>query len=262
MTLMEMNRKYPGTRMVIEEKIDGANAALSYSDHLDQRLQSRGHYLAGGAREGQFNLFKQWATTHDGTLMDRLENRFTLYGEWCFARHSQFYDALPHYFLEFDILDRETGIFLSTPARRDLLSGLPVTPVPVLANDWPGSERELTDLIGPSLYRTPDWRIAFARAAEFTGVAPDLALAECGTNADLMEGLYLKIEKNGETVGRYKWVREEFVQTIIESGIHWSQRPMIRNGLAPGIDIFAHPDSTHDQIPEPIDPVDQPDPIP
>ena len=258
MTLMEMKREYPGTRMIIEEKIDGANAALSYSEHLDQRLQSRGHYLAGGAREGQFNLFKHWAITHDAVLMDRLENRFTLYGEWCFARHTQFYDALPHYFLEFDILDRTTGIFLSTPARRDLLSGTPVTPVPVLAEDWPGSERELIDLVGPSLYRTPDWRTSFARAAESAGVASDQALAECGTDPDLMEGLYIKIEKDGETVGRYKWVREGFIQTIIEGGVHWSKRPMIRNGLAPGIDIFACPDS----IREPVDSTDKPDPMP
>lgn len=241
LSLIEMKKKHPGTRMIIEEKVDGAQAGLSYSDDLEQRLQSRGHYLSGGARESQFNLFKEWATIHDGMLMDRLEDRFTLYGEWCFARHTQFYDRLPHYFLEFDVLDRTTGAFLSTPARRDLLDGLPIAPVPVLADDWPGSERELSDLIGPSLFRSDEWRASLAEAAELAGVDPDQALSECGEDPDLMEGVYIKIEKDGETVGRYKWVRPGFVQTIIEGGIHWSQRPMIRNGLAEGVDLFAAP---------------------
>ena len=240
-SLREMQKKHPNSKMIIEEKLDGAQAAASYSDDLELRLQSRGHYLNGGAREGQFNLFKEWANVHDATLMERLENRFTMYGEWCFARHTQFYDALPHYFFEFDILDRQTGVFLSTPARRDLLSGLPVVSVPVLAEDWPGSEKELLGLVGTSAYRSENWRESLRDAAKTAGVEPEQALTECGSSADLMEGLYLKIEKDGETVGRYKWVHPDFVQTIIDGGVHWSQRPMIRNGLVPGTDLFHSP---------------------
>lgn len=246
-SLIEMKMLHPGTRMIIEEKIDGAQAGISYSENLEQRLQSRGHYLSGGARESQFNLFKEWANVHDGALMERLEDRFTMYGEWSFARHTQFYDRLPHYFLEFDILDRETGAFLSTDARRDLLSGMPVVSVPVLADDWPGSEREMSDLIGPSLYRSEDWRNALKDAAIQAGTDPDKALEECGQDPDLMEGVYIKIEKDHETVGRYKWVRPGFVQTIIEGGVHWSQRPMIRNGLDVGVDLFASPDKMDPQ---------------
>jgi hypothetical protein len=240
-TLLQMKRMHPGARMVVEEKMDGAQAGVFYTSDLDQQLQSRGHILHGGAREAQFNLFKEWANVHDAALMERLEDRFTMYGEWCFARHTQFYDALPHYFFEFDILDRKTGTFLSTPARQDLLEGLPVVSVPVLADDWPGSEKELLDLVGGSAYRTSEWRDSLRAAATVAGVDPEQALTECGQSADLMEGLYLKIEKDGETVGRYKWVHPDFVQTIIEGGVHWSQRPMIRNGLADGVDLFAAP---------------------
>lgn len=243
-SLKEMLKLYPGSTMIVEEKIDGAQAGISYSEDLDQRLQSRGHYLVGGARERQFNIFKDWCSMLNADLMERLEDRFTMYGEWAFARHTQFYDALPHYFFEFDILDRSSGKFLSTPARMDLLSGLPVTSVPVLADAWPGSEKELWDLIGKSLYRTDDWRSNLAIAAEHAGVDPAQALAECGPDADLMEGVYLKIEKDGETIGRYKIVRPGFIQTIIEGGVHWSQRPMIKNGLAEGVDLLAKPDAT------------------
>lgn len=46
----------------------------------------------------------------------------------------------------------------------------------------------------------------------------------------------------GATIARYKLVRDGFVQTILESGTHWHDRPIIRNGLAPGVDIMAEPD--------------------
>ncbi len=40
-----------------------------------------------------------------------------LYGEWCYGKHSSFYTDLPHYLLEFDLLDTQTGSFLATERR-------------------------------------------------------------------------------------------------------------------------------------------------
>lgn len=240
-SLAEIAKAWPGCKMIIEEKLDGANSGLSFSEDLDLRLQSRGHFLTGGAREAQFNLFKEWARVHEASFMERLENRFILYGEWCFARHTQFYDALPHYFHEFDVFDTKTGVFLSTEARRDLLDGLPIVSVPVLADTWPGSRKEFLSLVTKSAYRSDEWHSNLKSAAEEAGVDADQTLAECGQDADLMEGLYIKIERGAETVARYKWVRPGFIQAITEGGIHWSQRPMIRNGLAEGVDLFSQP---------------------
>ena len=36
-----------GRHLVLAEKMDGANCAISFDDH-DMLLQSRGHYLTGG----------------------------------------------------------------------------------------------------------------------------------------------------------------------------------------------------------------------
>jgi hypothetical protein len=47
--------------LVIEEKMDGANSAVSFDSAGHLLLQSRGHYLVGGPREKQFHLFKTWA---------------------------------------------------------------------------------------------------------------------------------------------------------------------------------------------------------
>ncbi len=57
-----------GRHLVIEEKLDGANAALSFDDDGCLLLQSRGHYLAGGPREKHFALLKTWASAHQSAL--------------------------------------------------------------------------------------------------------------------------------------------------------------------------------------------------
>ena len=56
---------------------------------------------------------------------------------------------------------------------------------------------------------------------------------------DEMEGLYIKVESEGQVVGRYKYVRASFLTSILESGSHWLSRPIVPNQLAADVDIFA-----------------------
>ncbi|WP_309744407.1 RNA ligase family protein, partial [Chamaesiphon sp. OTE_20_metabat_361] len=133
--------------VVIEEKVDGANAAISFDANGQLLLQSRGHYLTGGARERHFNLFKQWAHSHYAALWEILGDRYILYGEWMYAKHTVFYDKLPHYFLEYDLLERTSHQFLSTAARRELLTGLAVASVPVLLEGKLTSHKQLVGLL-------------------------------------------------------------------------------------------------------------------
>ena len=60
---------------MIEEKVDGANSAISFVNG-ELLLQSRGHYLTGGYRERHYNLFKQWAMIHKDELYGTLQNAF------------------------------------------------------------------------------------------------------------------------------------------------------------------------------------------
>lgn len=123
---------------VVEEKVDGANAAISFGVDGQLQLQSRGHYLTGGQREKHFNLFKQWANTHAVAFWQVLGTRYILFGEWLYAKHTVFYDALPHYFLEYDVLDLEKQQFLSTSSRKQLLGGYHWFPYPccLLGNSY------------------------------------------------------------------------------------------------------------------------------
>ncbi|WP_234641430.1 RNA ligase family protein [Delftia tsuruhatensis] len=231
-----------GRHIVVEEKLDGANAALRFADDGRLLLQSRGHYLdctRPGGRERQFNLFKQWAQAHEGALLSLLDDRYQVFGEWMYAKHSLFYDALPHWFCEFDIWDRSAACFLDTPRRHALLAGVPVVSVPVLySGTAPRRMQDLLALLAPSLGRGARWRQAFEQAVARQKL--DLPLCWRQTDgSDLAEGLYLKVEEGGETLARYKFVRSDFVQVILDSGSHHSERPIIPNGLREGVDIFA-----------------------
>ena len=197
-----------GLFLVVEEKLDGANSAISFEDNGSIILQSRGHVLSGGPRERQFDLFTRWANAHRDALWNVIGKRYVVYGEWLYARHTIRYDRLPHYFLEFDVLDRDANEFLSTERRSKLLAEAPFLSVPVLSQ---GSRNRFDDLIGRSAF----------------------------SSTETMEGLYIKWEEEGRVCGRYKYVRGSFAQAVDNEGIHWSERPLEPNLLSDGVDIFA-----------------------
>ncbi len=154
-------------------------------------------------------------------------------------KHSIFYNHLPHLFCEFDIYDRSKEVFLSTGARGSLLGDAPVLPVPVLyAGLAPPRIEDLLAMVRPSLAKTMRWRADFEATVKLEG----LDLAKCWGQADksdLAEGLYIKVEEDGVVSARYKWVRSDFVQAILDSKMHHSQQPFVPNQLAPQADIYA-----------------------
>ncbi len=230
-----------GRHIVVEEKIDGANSAVSFDDCGTLLLQSRGHYLTGGYREKHYDLLKQWAGAHRNALWEVLGCRYVMYGEWMYAKHSIFYDRLPHYFMEFDILDRETGRFLDTPSRHALIAGLPVASVPVLHTGALKSKDALLKFLGHSNYISDKHIENLRAAARREGQDEDRICRETDASTD-MEGLYIKIEENGEVVDRVKFVRRSFLQTVEQSGSHWLERPIIPNQITCGVDELFLPE--------------------
>jgi hypothetical protein len=230
-------RTLEGRYLVIEEKMDGANAAISFSADGHLLLQSRGHFLAGGPRERHFAPFKAWAQTHAAPLGEVLGTRYVLYGEWLYAKHTIYYDRLPHYFLEFDVLDKETGQFLSTSRRRALLAGLPLEPVHVLYAGPAQNAGSLARLVGPSRFIGPGHLERLRLACAASGIDAKLVSRETDPSAD-MEGLYLKAEANGMVQERYKFVRASFLTSVLNAESHWVDRPIVPNGLLPGVDLY------------------------
>lgn len=204
--------------LIVEEKIDGTNVGIHFSDAGEIVLQCRGHLITEGMHP-QYDLFKQWAAVKRHPLEEKLQNRLILFGEWVYARHSVAYRELTHYFFEFDIYDKQQQAFLDLEQRLGLLKGTGVETVPVV-HHGPVSRKGLEKLIGPS-------RFGSQFDNPITG-QPD----------NLMEGLYLRTEAQGIVTGRAKLVRPEFVEKIKQS-THWQHQAMVPNGLAAGVDIWS-----------------------
>ena len=228
-----------GQYLVIEEKMDGANSGISFTDWGELRLQSRGHYLTGGPREKHFNLFKTWGNVHAPKLWELLGKRYIMYGEWLYAKHTVFYNQLTHYFMEFDILDTETGIFLSTKQRQEMLKDYPfIESVKVLYAGTDHKKKMLQDLVTQSYFIDDQHLETLKNLAQAKNLDEAQVLKETD-NKNLMEGLYLKIETENEVTERYKFVRHSFLSAVLNSEGHWLNRPIIANQLKEGIDIFS-----------------------
>jgi len=148
-----------------------------------------------------------------------------------------FYDRLPHYFMEFDALDKRSGEFLDTPRRHALLAGLPVVSVRVLHSGALPSAERLAALCGPSGF------IALGHLERPRVICMerglDVARALRETEPSVaMAGLYIKVEEDGVVQERYKYIRDSFLTTMLNAEGHWLDRPIIPNGLTDGVDLW------------------------
>lgn len=229
-----------GRYVVVEEKLDGANAGLSLDGEGRLRLQSRGHYLTGGPRERHFAPLKRWAAAHAARLTELLAGGLVLYGEWLYAKHTIFYDRLPHWFMEFDIRDAD-DVFWSTARRRawlDRAGAGVVVSVPVIWDGVVETPSELPALVARSRYKSARWKDRLREAAAAAGVDPERVVRETDPSDDA-EGLYVKVEDGGRVVERYKWIRAGFLTAVADSESHWLARPIVPNELAEGVDLYA-----------------------
>ena len=181
-------------------------------------LQCRGHLITEGMHP-QYDLFKQWASVKRPVLEERIGDRFILFGEWVYARHSVHYRRLPHYFFEFDIFDKEAGGFLDLARRLELIEGTGIQTVPVLHRGSLDRERLLA-MIGPSRFDS-QFENPMTKRTD-----------------NLMEGLYLRTEAGGVVTGRAKVVRPEFVEKVKRSD-HWQYQGMTPNLLEEGADLWS-----------------------
>lgn len=228
-----------GAYLVLEEKVDGANCGISFGSDGKMYLQSRGHFLNGGYGERQFDLFKRWAGCFEDRLRCLLCDRYVMYGEWLYAKHTVFYDKLPHYFMEFDIFDKETQRFYSTKKRREFLAGTPmIRSVRVLAEGYFETLDPVRDWIGPSLFISDAPDKSFLSQCQKSGVNSESAVRQTDLTG-VMEGIYIKVEDGDYVTDRLKYVRGSFLNTILDSESHWADRPIIANRLMDGVDLFA-----------------------
>lgn len=188
--------------VVLEEKLDGANLGFSVAPDGQLRAQNRGQYLEGlgGALPGQFARLSPWLAQHEDRLFDALGPDLIAFGEWCAARHSLDYPALPDWWLLFDVYDRAEGRFWSTRRRDAWAAQHGFTVVPQLAAGRLDMA-QLRNLVSgtPSRFRDGP-----------------------------LEGVVLRQQNSDWLLARAKLVRSDFTQAI-ES--HWRNRAIEWNQL-------------------------------
>jgi len=178
--------------VVVEEKLDGANLGLSLAPDGGLRAQNRGQYLAE-PHAGQFTRLPAWLGQHSEALRAVLKPNLIIFGEWCAARHSLDYAALPDWFLLFDVYDRAAARFWSTSRRNTLAraAGLITVPQWLHGKTTVAALKQLV-IAHPSRYR-----------------------------AGGLEGVVIRRESPEWCEARAKLVRADFTQAI---DTHWRKR--------------------------------------
>jgi len=183
-----------------------------------------------------------WSNIFKDQLFDVLSDRYIMYGEWMSAFHSVFYDNLPHFFMEFDIYDKSEEVFLDTKRRKELTgkSTVNIESVRVLRTGKFNSIDDIISCVGISSFISERACDTLANICDLNRIPEnDKEIFLKLNKSRLMEGLYIKWEEDGIVKGRYKYVRPDFVQTILSYGKHWLDRPSMPNKMSDGANMFA-----------------------
>lgn len=189
--------------IALEEKVDGACIGISLSPPGRLRVQNRGSYLDQNSHP-QFRLLWQWLARHEQGLRSVLTPEQILFGEWCYAQHTVHYDALPDWFLAFDVYDRQNARFWSRERRNELAQHAGVATVPFLGT------------------------------GTFDRATLEKQFGQSKLGHEPMEGLYLRWDEGPGLVARAKLVRASWVEFDEE---HWSKRPLRANHCRQDLDF-------------------------
>lgn len=185
--------------VMVEEKLDGANLGLSLDADGQLQAQNRGQYLVA-SHAGQFSRLPAWLMQHGTALHAVLKPHLILFGEWCAARHSLDYAALPDWLLLFDVYDKSVGRFWSSSRRNKLANEAGLVTVPqVFCGKTSISELKRLVVTASSNYRPGP-----------------------------MEGLVIRRESSEWCEVRAKLVRPDFTQAI---DTHWRKRSIEWNRI-------------------------------
>lgn len=193
--------------VVIEEKLDGSNCAITIVDNHPV-IRNRTHILKKGfvkdtPAKQQFRPIWGWFYENKDKfemLASKLGFMPVIYGEWMVAVHGIRYDQLFDYFLAYELYDPENQISLPQNEARLSLCQAGFSLPPLLHEGKFDSYEYLIQLTEqPSSQSSCDQR----------------------------EGLVIKVSDNKKITHRFKMVRPGFVQ-----GQYWSDEQITKNKKA------------------------------
>lgn len=180
---------FENPRTFVQEKVDGANSGMALVNG-EPIIRNREHILRKGFMKDtpakkQFASIWGWFYDHKENFetLNNLLGPVSVYGEWMVQIHGMVYDALPDWFLAYDVYDYETEKFFDPELAMDALQKAGFSVVPTLK-------------VGVSSYE------------ELEKLAND----NSPFAAIPREGVYVKVSDGKWQVDRFKMVRQGFVQ--------------------------------------------------
>ena len=183
-------------KVTIEEKIDGANTGIIRHKN-GFTLQKRGS-LVGQSEHEQFQYLHNWANRTKYNNIMAVPPGYLIYGEWCYAVHSIYYDRLSDYFLVFDIL-KDGRKWLNREERDNFCAKYEFASIPFIAEGY----------------------------FNITGLYS--LIPEKSAYGDTAEGIVLKRYRKREYI-RGKIVKAQFIKTLEESE-HWTKYNIRKNKI-------------------------------
>lgn len=221
---------------IVEEKMDGIGLGFGFLNNQIY-VQHRGHiyYQQDSASHNApyyIKDFFDWLLQYEELFYLILEERYVLFGEWLKYKHTVFYNALPSYFMEYDIYDKHNNYFLATNKRAELLQNYKedIISVHVLYQSQDLCLNDIQSLlcnIKYSIGKNENWRNDLTNICRSNKIDVTNTFNET-LNDNLFEGFYIKTENENQVLGRYKWIRKNFIDIILHND-HWKNRPTIYN---------------------------------
>ena len=212
----------------------GGECVFRISCDGDYTLFINGAYVSSN-QYGDFESYKSYDEIDISSYLVKGENKLSIL-VWHFGDNSQRYKKYKAGVIFEALIGGQVALAsnLDTPSRKKLTDKMGiVSSVPVLASGVFNSKEEILSFLGNSNYIS-EHHIESLRALA-TRLELDVERQVRETDPSrLMEGLYIKVEENGLTVDRLKYVRQGFIQAVMESGSHWQSRPIIPNLLKDG----------------------------
>ena len=174
-----------GVKMVIQEKVDGANVSIHFLDEDNKYspiVQKRSGLVEQKGEHEQYEQFRKWVMANIDTLWDLLEDKYVLFGEWLYCQHSVPYDTLPDFFLAFDLLEKQSMSFKSFQFLSAKLESTSINMVPLLVSVEATESFKFQDLIKQSKF----------------------------SSKEVAEGLYIRLEDAENVLARFKLRRKTF----------------------------------------------------
>ena len=176
--------------VVLQEKVDGTNVSVHFEEEWSPIVQKRSGLLDVGEAK-QYQMFRDWVFNNLERLFAVCGVEYCLFGEWLWCEHGVHYNGLTSFFLAFDLLHKESNVFVSTRVLSEKLQAADFASPPLL------------------LEKTMTMREIGRDLEELADAA--MTVSQLSTEGVLAEGVYVRIEDEERVLTRAKMRRGTFV---------------------------------------------------